>query len=195
MANTNDNESAACDTENDSNDGNTQSEVESTDEEEQESRHKLKKKKKQAKRECRANMEQKIDTLSMTLKVMQEMMAENGLIREKNSGSSKKMVSNSDNDSETTIYQAAVPKLNEDEANLVGKMQLQVDPEITFNVHNVNKDKHESSSSDYNRIDTSDELMEIKDKTILNLLQNVRLRLRRTAFHLDQKGELMKVSR
>ena len=162
-----DNESVNQQSEEESNNNHTQSEAETNemDEEEIERRQKYRKKKKQAKQERRANMEQKLDTLSTTLQAMQEMMAQNGMLKNKNSAGTLKNTVNSDNESDTTIYQAAVNKA-QNEQTVDSGFQIRVDPEITFNVH----DEKRNSSSPDDWIDTSDELMEIEDNAHSNFI-------------------------
>ena len=62
---------------------------------------------------------------------MQEMMAQNGLLKNKNSAGTSKNTVNSDNESDTTIYQAAVNKA-QNEQTVASGFQIRVDPEITF---------------------------------------------------------------
>ena len=117
-------------------------------------------KRKQERRDQRTSIEEKLDSLSSTLKVMQEIMLEKGIFdKEKQTDNErKKMVKGtSDNDSVTTIYHNAVPK-GKDVSKLVSPLtvELNVDPEVSFRV----KGNRDSSSSE-DRIDTSNELMEI----------------------------------
>ena len=106
-------------------------------------------------------MENKLDSLTSSVQVMQELMMRSSYVHQepKQSTSSKprdtgkndsnqKEINLSDQTealSETTIYKDAVHKQREED-----------DPEISFNF----KNKRDSSSSE-ERIDTSDELMEI----------------------------------
>ena len=115
----------------------------------------VKKWKKQEKERHRASMEAKLDSLTSSLQVMQDLMVKKGIIgeaanREKQDGKEKQL----DDMSETTVYCNAVLQL--DKTKHVD--QLQVDREISFKI----TEKRDSSSSE-DRIDTSDELMEIED--------------------------------
>ena len=113
-------------------------------------------------------MEQKLDTLSTTLQNMHQMMVAKGIFDEEESHQDKPrgkkakqldegIQEETDRDSETTIYKNAVKKAKPRQE----KIEFNVDHEVSFNY----KNKNDSSSSD-ERIDTSDELMEIDDHEI-----------------------------
>ena len=100
-------------------------------------------------------MEDKIDLLSTSLKAMQEMMAEKGFLGQegtaKNYDPGENAKVNKDSKSQVSSLQTTIYK------NAVKRVQTG-NPEITFLV----KEKRDSTSSE-DRIDTSDELMEIDD--------------------------------
>ena len=118
-----------------------------------------KQQRRQARKERRESMENKLDSLTSSVQVMQELMMKSGYghqeaMQPSTSSKPRKTGKNGCNQkdssdqiealSKTTIYKDAVRK------------QMEVDdPEITFNFN-----KRDSSSSE-DRIDTSDELMEI----------------------------------
>ena len=120
-----------------------------------------KQKRKQAHKERRESMENKLDSLTSSVQVMQELMMRSGYAhQEPKPSTSSKPRDTGKNDSnqkesnlsdqtealsETTIYKDAVHKQREED-----------NPEISFNF----KNKRDSSSSE-ERIDTSNELMEI----------------------------------
>ena len=152
----------------------SQSNDESMDEEEIQRRREAKRKRKQEKRECRESMEKKLDTLSSSLQVMQELIVENGLLsskqRKRSGQNSKGNVSfNSLGDSETTIYRDAIPPVDlTDQRNAVEQFEIPVNAEITFSVKN-----NRQSSSSEDKIDTSDEMIDIKADQGNNFLREV----------------------
>ena len=142
-------------------------ESESEDEDVEELRRQHKKKKKLMKKERRESMEKKIDSLTTSLKVMQDFMTKRGFLEDDEDGrkrghgkrsklSTGKESDSDEADSDTTIYRGAVRKDNE--SNYSGKKQVMVDPEISFKRSN-----RDSSSSDDKMADTSDELMELDE--------------------------------
>ena len=142
------------------------SQNESTDEEEIQRKLQERQKKKKGKCEKRVSMEKKLDTLSSNLQAMQDMMLQKGFFMEKpdKTGDSKrsdtrsdrggKTNENSDNESDITIYQNAVRKVTQDNSDK--QVQVTVDPEKSFKVIR----KRDSLSSE-DKIDTSDELIEV----------------------------------
>ena len=141
-----------------------QSDDENNEEEDQKREEKCMRK--QERRERRASMEQLIESLSSSVKIMQQMMASKGFAEPTDSqrnwnnrqGKTNSTESGSDHESETAIYQNAVPKLNTVE---VSHIPVQGDPEIAFK---RNKDWDSSSSEE--RINTSDEMMDEHDHFI-----------------------------
>ena len=114
------------------------------------------------KKRQRQSMEERLDKMSDTLLAVQQLIAQNGMMqnskRADQGGHTGKDELNSSN-SDTMIYQNVlskeVPNIPEDN---------ELDPEITFK---VNCTKRDSSSSE-DRIDTSDELMEVDLDTEIN---------------------------
>ena len=112
----------------------------------------------------RESVEDKLDSLSTTLSVMQDMMLKKGFFeietnekqkrRKKNSGrvsvSDFVMEASQPSASETTIYQNTVEPV--DDTN-----ELDVDPEISFKLKRL---RESTSSEEQDQIDTSDELIE-----------------------------------
>ena len=95
----------------------------------------VKKQKKQEKERHRASMEAKLDSLTSSLQVMQDLMVKKGIVgevanREKQDGKEKQL----DDMSETTVYCNAVPQL--DKTKHVD--QLQVDRE--FHLRSLKKE-------------------------------------------------------
>ena len=67
--------------------------------------------------------------------------------------------SHADNESETTIYHNAVPKFNDcQDQQEVNELNVNVDREISFKLR-----QNRDSSSSEERIDTSDEMMDIEN--------------------------------
>ena len=116
-------------------------------------------------------MEQKLDTLSSALQNMQDMILKKGILAEgqqlhKDKAREKGKQINSDAESETMIYYNAVPKADSQQLNDgVQVNEVNVDREILFRI----REKRDSSSSE-ERIDTSDELMDLKNE---NTTKNV----------------------
>ena len=127
----------------------------------------------------RQSVEQRLDQMSDTLAVMKEFFmtkmksdGENKMVslNEKRTAPKEKQSTDCNKDkgtaiestSETTVYHNALNKLSETE--------VIVDPEITFRINETNeKDQHCNSSSSEERIDTSDELMDVDiDQNPLN---------------------------
>ena len=139
------------------------SDYEESESEEDRMRHEAKRKCKTDRRERRATMEKRLDTISSSLQAMQTLMLQKGMLdvpkEKEKAGNSRKGTSfGSDEDSETTVYQNAVQKIN----RLEGDEQptvMEIDHEVSFNL----KAHRESSSSD-DRIDTSDKLMDIPEQ-------------------------------
>ena len=98
-------------------------------------------------------MEAKIDQLSNAVLVMQNMMTTTGYIQDKESEKAKQSKGKTKNiastNSETMIYHDAVEK---------AVTYKRVDPEISFK----EKDKNRDSTSSEDKIDTSDNLMEVE---------------------------------
>ena len=104
----------------------------------------------------RPSVEDQLSSMNDTLSAMRELLKKNGITEFPNSSDSmddrgKKQISDSENqavqtNSETTVYQNALEKINDSDIN--------DDPEITFK-------KRDCSSSEEGKIDTSDEMMEI----------------------------------
>ena len=141
-------------------------------------------------------MEDKLDSLSSSLKLMQDMMTEKGFFKDNRSNkkkskgqkgkSNKNDLLSQTSSSETTIYKNAVKRIDTG------------DPEISFNL----KQKRDSSSSE-DSIDTSDELIEIEtdhdihDKFIADCARQVQrdeahrreIEYRRNDKHQDQQEE------
>ena len=141
---------------------NNESEAESEDEETV-CKKLHKRAKKQERWQRRESMESKLDMVSTTLQQMKKFMAERGfdfneeeMNRQKAKPAQKQgksIVKESDKESEVTIYKDAVKKVSNDSNEFYQQMD---DPEISFKT----KPNRESSSSE-DRIDTSDEMMEI----------------------------------
>ena len=131
--------------------------------------------KQKRKKKNRQSLEDRLDTMSSALLLMTEILKQNGLVhvpgdnvdlpkKKANDMPDKdrsgKNSNSEDSLSETTIYRDALDKLE------VG--EVPVDPEIIFKVNQasidpdkvIDKNKRESSSSE-DKIDTSDELMDI----------------------------------
>ena len=120
----------------------------------------------------RPSVEDKVDELSSTVRAMQEMMKEKGILEEfQHSIKSKKKKKNKkqnshageseDENSDTTIYQEAMKgdnNFNED-----------ADPEVSFKPPSQRR----ISSSDEDQIDTSDELLDV-DNFIADCEQNTK---------------------
>ena len=121
------------------------------------------------------SVEDKLDDLSSTLKNMQEMMIQKGIFEEfENSQKRKRMSKDGANPkrkasggenlnnsySETMIYQQAIEKQVEEEMETGLDQRVNVDQEISFKVKNSEEPRRGSSSSE-DRIDESDELMEV----------------------------------
>ena len=128
-------------------------------EDDQEKKHREKKERKKACKERCQSMEKKLDTVTSTLQIMQQMMQEKGFFTDptKNSGTDNKGKDISSNSavSETTIYGNAVKRIT---LSKDGNQEItdEDDPEITLNIK-----KNRDSSSSEERIDTSYELMEV----------------------------------
>ena len=120
--------------------------------------HSPKAKKKKRKSSSKQIFQDRLDTMSSTLLAMKELMVQSGLtgrLMETNHKADKPgTVCTEGTSSETTIYQNVLEKANPQ--NFVEV----VDAEISFKVNN--KDANLSSSSE-ERIDTSDELLELED--------------------------------
>ena len=106
----------------------------------------------------RRSVEDQLSSMSHTLSAMKELLMKKGIMdlpdhthskRKSTGAGTKQKVLNNQSNSDTTIYQNVLEKVDENEAN-----QIVVDPEISFK-------KRDSSSSEEGRIDTSDEMMEI----------------------------------
>ena len=134
----------------------------SSDDDETKQQKRVRKKQRKAKRrEKRKSMEDKIDKLSNAILIMQDFIAKqkdnngNDKIKKK---SVKGKSSNEHNrqieasNSETTIYENALNKVTDEE----GHVNIEVDQEVSFKVKNIN-----DSTSSEDKIDTSDELIEI----------------------------------
>ena len=135
-------------------DRNTQTDNDSSEgEEDQESRRKRQKhERKQIRKARRESMEQQLQTVSSSLKVVQELLEVNGLLnnpKQSNKG-------NTETDSVATIYKSTVPKAVNSGAGK-NHVEFDVDPEISFNL----RKGRDSSSSEDQAVDTSDELMEV----------------------------------
>ena len=139
-------------------------EFEAESEDEETVRKKLHKKaKKQERWQRRESMESKLDMVSTTLQQMQKFMAERGFdFNEEETNrqkakparkQGKSIVKESDKESEVTIYKDMVKKVSNDSNETYQQID---DPEISFKT----KPNRESSSSE-DRINTSDEMMEI----------------------------------
>ena len=129
-------------------------------------------------RKSRPSVEDKVDELSSTVKAMQEMMREKGLLEEfeKSQNKRKKKVTkkkqnhhhksskdqsaceSEEENSDTTIYQEAV--------KAVAIEYQETDPEISFKINS----KRESTSSE-DQIDTSDEILDV-DNFIADCARN-----------------------
>ena len=103
-------------------------------------------------------MEQQWDTMASSLKAVQELLVVNGMLKDNKRSTSGK----SDSESVTTVYKNAVEKVDDSRPQPL-PVQFAVDSEITFNVKN-NRD----STSSEERMDTSDELMEIEGELDVN---------------------------
>ena len=136
-----------------------------------------KRKPKQAKKRC--SVEERLDTMSSTLMAMKDLLVQNGIVIPSDrctpttSSGKKKAVGSGKNTSnqsgsETTIYQNALDKI-ETRSEIV-------DSEITFKVKENQAlqpadcpvDNKRDSSSSEERIDTSDELMDVNLAIDLN---------------------------
>ena len=130
----------------------------------------------------RQSVKDKLDTLTNSVKVMQELLLQQGIFREKRESQqpskgktkgsrggkhdkSTNKITEDGNESETTIYQNILEKVDD---------QIRVDPEIIFNRSKLRN----SSSSDEpdKQIDTSDEMMEvdINEKFIADCAEEAR---------------------
>ena len=118
---------------------------------------------KRGKKSREETVEEKLDSLSSSLKIMQDLMLKRGLCEDSQNKKYKKDKGRSshsiqfDEQSDMTIYHNTVAKAlpNENE-----KEEIVVDQDISFKVNN----KRDSSSSE-DRIDTSDELMDMEDNS------------------------------
>ena len=165
-----------------------QSEYES-DTEKEDRRKRAKRLKKQEKKAKRESMELELTQLRSTVKVMQDMMTQRGFYQEEVQPSTSKGVTASNNNRISSVVRKVKPKANEP-GKLQEKINQNIengqnknnsdhddslsaetiyrdavrkdietgDPEITFNM----KSKRGSSSSE-DKVNTSDELMEIDD--------------------------------
>ena len=114
--------------------------------------HSPRAKKKRKKASSKAILEERLDTISSTLLAMKELMVKNGLVTEEQ-GKKVKCQGNVDTNlltSQTTIYRNVLDKQVEKEAI--------IDEEISFKVKD---NDHNLSSSSDERIDTSNEMIEM----------------------------------
>ena len=110
----------------------------------------------------KTRVEDKVDELSKTVRAMQDMMKEKGLLEEfqrRRKSSTRRESSDSNNqgeldlsNSETTIYQEALQMESE------GDNEFKVDKEVSFKVTNQNK---RVSSSSEDQVDTSDDMLDV----------------------------------
>ena len=143
---------------------------------------------KQAKRKAkddrhRLSVEQRLNDMSDTLLFMKEMFLKNGLAKQNNPQESKEIggkstkkgnaqVQSNESNSETTIYHSALVNLKEQWVK-GDVIQDSDDPEIEFNTQKKkkasgNKPPQRDSSSSDERIDTSDELLEMEMDVDIN---------------------------
>ena len=139
----------------------------------------------------RDSVEQKIDTLSTTLSALQDFMMKNviprGKAKDKKKNAERMKVKPvggknvpcelSQTNSETTIYHNVLDKIPT-ENQIQEFEEIQVDQEITFVNH---KSKNRDSSSSEDRIDMSDELIEvdINEQFIVDCARDVENRQKR----------------
>ena len=131
--------------------------------------------KKRKRAASRVSMEQKIDSLSMSVQALQEMMLlqqqtsqakgtkesvkpkkkkkEKSKSKDRDQGMPEHLTSNSD----MTIYQNMLQKITDKD---VEGSTIQVDEEIAFKKSSVNKNRDSSSSDE--KMDTSDEIADIE---------------------------------
>ena len=136
------------------------------------------------KKQNRCSLEDKLDDVTSTLKVMQEFMIKKGLFEDNEASWDTSQVvkskqnkdktgeinpegESSQSGSETTIYQEAVLQ---DQSN-----KMEVDSEITFNL--INQKVNTDSMSSEEQMDTSDELADLNvDKFIAECQKDARQR-------------------
>ena len=114
----------------------------------------------------RKSVEEKLDNLNNTLEVMKEFFLNSGMVGQPSTSQEKPKRNQGGGDrgnmtciptnSDTTIYNNVLNQVGEDESE-------DVDPEITFKQTEIsgNDNRLRESSSSEDRIDTSDELMDV----------------------------------
>ena len=121
-----------------------------------EMRHNDRETRQKERRDRRVSLEQKLDTLSTSVQVMQQMIAQQGLVSQQlplNRPTTSKNSANTYSESDTTIYRTAAQKQGSADESI--HIPVQGDPEISFK-----NNKRASSSSEEEQVDTSDELID-----------------------------------